>query len=97
MRLTEWMGRSFIVRTTAIAGLLALAGAMHAEASSLALRIGRFSPTYESPLWADNFETFTIQDSDFQGIIGGVELGVQLSEFVDLTFGVDTSSRTAFT
>ena len=97
MRLSGWLKRSFIMRTTAAAGLLALAGGMHAEASSLALRLGRFAPTYDSALWADNFDTFAIQDSDFQGIIGGVELGIQLNEFVDLTFGVDTSSRTAFT
>lgn len=88
--------KPFVMRLVAVAGLLSLIGAAQAEASSLALRLGRFSPTYDSELWADNFGTFTIEDADFRGIIGGIELGVELSEFVDLTFGVDASRRTVF-
>ena len=67
-----------------------------ADASSIALRLGRFSPRIESALWSDNLQDFAIERRDFDGFIGGAEFAVELSEFVDFTVGVEGSSRTVF-
>ena len=68
-----------------------------AEAHSVAFRLGRFSPRMESALWTDNIVTFTVDEGDFDGFIGGVEVAIELSDYLDLAFGVETSSSTAFT
>jgi opacity protein-like surface antigen len=65
-----------------------------ADAHSVAFRLGAFAPRIDSALWADNFETFTIERGDFDAVIGGVEVGVELSDHADLSFGVETSSKT---
>lgn len=67
-----------------------------ASAHSVAFRLGTFAPRFESDLWADNFETFTIESGDFDAVIGGVEVAIELSERVDLSFGVETTSKTVF-
>ena len=65
-----------------------------ADAHSVALRLGAFSPRVESDLWEENLATFAIERSDFDSVIGGVEVSIELSELVDLAFGVETSSST---
>ena len=67
-----------------------------ADAHSVALRLGAFAPRIESDLWEENLATFTIERSDFDALIGGIEVSIELSELVDLTFGVETSSSTVF-
>ncbi len=67
-----------------------------ADAHSVALRLGAFAPRIESDLWEENLATFTIERSDFDALIGGVEVSIELSELVDLAFGVETSSSTVF-
>ena len=66
------------------------------DAHSVALRLGAFAPLIESDLWEENLATFTIERSDFDALIGGIEVSIELSELVDLTFGVETSSSTVF-
>ena len=66
------------------------------DAHSVALRLGAFAPRIESDLWEENLATFTIERSDFDALIGGIEVSIELSELVDLTFGVETSSSTVF-
>ena len=67
-----------------------------ADAHSVALKLGAFAPRIDSDLWEENLATFTIERSDFDALIGGVEVSIELSEFVDLAFGVETSSSTVF-
>lgn len=67
-----------------------------ADAQSVALRLGTFAPRIESDLWEENLATFTIERSDFDALIAGVEFSIELSEVVDLAFGVETSSSTVF-
>ncbi len=67
-----------------------------ADAHSVALRLGAFAPRIESDLWEENLATFTIERSDFDALIGGIEVSIELSELVDLTFGVETSSSNVF-
>ena len=68
-----------------------------ASAHSVAFRLGRFAPRIDSSLWAENLETFTLDRGDFDALVGGVEVAFELNEYVDLAFGVESSSRTAFT
>ena len=68
-----------------------------ASAHSVAFRLGRFAPRIDSSLWAENLETFTLARGDFDALAGGVELAIELNEYLDLAFGVESSSRTAFT
>ena len=67
-----------------------------ADAHSVALKLGAFAPRIDSDLWEENLATFTIERSDFDALIGGVEVSIELSELVDLAFGVETSSSTVF-
>ncbi len=64
-----------------------------AEASSFAVRVGRYAPKGESALWIENVETFDVLVSDFNYPFGGVEFAFEISEFVDLAFGVDVYRR----
>lgn len=84
-------------RLAAATVLVSCAAAASAEAHSVALRLGRFSPRVESDLWEDNLATFTLARNDFDAFIGGVEGAIDVSDYVDLTFGVETTSATAFT
>ena len=68
-----------------------------AEAHSVAFRLGRFAPRIESSLWADNLETFTLERGDFDALIGGIEVTLELNEYVAIAFGVESSSHTALT
>jgi hypothetical protein len=70
-----------------------LLGAVSAQAGSIALRVGRFSPKGGSDLWVQNIQDFDVAVSDFNHIFGGVEFAIELSEFVDVTVGVDGYSR----
>lgn len=73
-----------------------LTGALEAQSVALKLKLGSFAPRIESDLWEENLETFSIERSDFDALIGGVEFSIALSEYVDLAFGVETSSSTVF-
>ena len=76
------------ILTTGIASL--------AQAHSAAFRLGLFAPRIESELWDENVATFAIERSDFDSVMGGAEVSVELSDVVDVTFGAETSSRTVF-
>ncbi len=67
--------------------------AVAAEADSFAFRVGRYSPKGTSDLWIDNVETLDVVVSDFNSPFGGVEFAFELSEFVDLAFGIDGYRR----
>ena len=86
-----------VYRLAAMLGLISFLPVPHAAAHSIAFRLGWFAPHVESSLWADNLETFTLELGDFDALIGGVEVALELNEYVDLAFGVESSSRTAFT
>jgi hypothetical protein len=73
-----------------------LTGALEAQSVALRLKLGVFAPRFESVLWEENLETFAIEPSDFDALIGGVEFSIELSDYVDLAFGVETSSSTVF-
>lgn len=66
------------------------------EAHSVAFRLGAFAPRIESDLWDDNLATFNIERKDFDTVIGGAEFSLELTELVDVAFGVETSSKTVF-
>jgi len=65
-----------------------------ADAHSVALKLGAFAPRLESDLWEENLATFTLERSDFDALIGGVEVSIEMSELFDLAFGVEVSSST---
>lgn len=67
--------------------------ALSAQAGSITIRVGQYSPYGESDLWVENTETFNVLVDDFDFIFGGAEFTVELNEFVDLAFGVDVYSR----
>ena len=73
-----------------------LTSIVDAQSVAVRLKLGAFAPRIESDLWEENLETFTIERSDFDSLIGGVEFSIELSEHVDLAFGVETSSSTVF-
>lgn len=60
---------------------------------ALVFKFGWFSPAGESQLWEDNLETFDFQLDDFNYVMGGVELGIELKELLDVTIGFDGYSR----
>lgn len=80
---TKWILLLFVFLFDAVA----------AEASSFAVRVGRYAPKGESALWIENVETFDVLVSDFNYPFGGVEFAFEISEFVDLAFGVDVYRR----
>jgi len=83
-----------------ILGLLAVGfffTGLAAEASSIAVRVGRFSLYGESALWQDNADTFDLLPRDFRALSGGVEFNLELNEFFDVAIGVDGYSRTVTT
>ncbi|MFQ5789964.1 MAG: outer membrane beta-barrel protein [Acidobacteriota bacterium] len=84
------MNRAMLATTT----FTLLVVAAPAKASSIAVRLGFFSPRGESQLWEDNVQTFDLAVSDFNSVFGGVEFALELNEFVDLAVGVDGYSRT---
>lgn len=65
-----------------------------AFASSVAVRLGFFSPRISSELWDENLDTFAVERSDFDAFIGGVELAVPVSRRVDVSVGVASATRT---
>ena len=60
-----------------------LLGSLSAEAASIAFRVGQFAPRGKSDLWFENEETFDLLVSDFNYPFGGVEVAIELNEFVD--------------
>ncbi len=66
---------------------------LSAQAGSISIRVGKYSPIGGSDLWVENTETFNFVVSDFNFIFGGAEFTVELNEFVDLAFGIDAYSR----
>lgn len=86
-----------ISRLAAMLCLISFLPAPLSAAHSVAFRLGRFAPRIESSLWADNLETFTLEHDDFDAWIAGVEVALELNEYLELAFGVESSSRTAFT
>jgi hypothetical protein len=80
--------------TIAWAVSIVLLTGLTTEAASIAVRIGKISLRGQSVLWEENLATFDVRMRDFDTAFGGVELGVELNEFVDLTIGVDGFSRT---
>ncbi len=67
--------------------------AMPIEAHSISLKLGRFAPRVTSELWSDNLEVFSIERQDFDAFAVGVEGAIDAGEFLDVTLGVETSSR----
>lgn len=72
---------------------LLLSSARPLRAASIAVRLGQWTPQGESRLWRENVETFTIETQDFESLIGGVEVAIELNEFVDVAFGIEGYSR----
>lgn len=60
---------------------------------ALVFRFGYFLPAGGGDLWARNTELFELEVADFNYFMGGVELGIELSPFVDFTLGIDGYSR----
>lgn len=67
--------------------------ALAAEAGSFTVRLGQYSPAGESDLWIENEQTFNVAVSDFDFVFGGVEIALELNEFVDWAIGVDGYRR----
>jgi hypothetical protein len=82
------------VALIALFGWLISANAMFAD--SIAFRLGGIAPRIESDLWEDNLVTFEIERADFDGLVAGVELAIELNEFVDVIAGVESTSHTVF-
>jgi len=68
----------------------AYAGAGH---GALLFRFGSFSPDGNSELWDLNRETFDFDVADFNYVMGGVELDLQLKSYLDVAIGFDGYSR----
>lgn len=60
---------------------------------ALVFKLSWFSTAGESQLWEDNLQTFDFQIDDFNHVMGGVELGIELKELLDVTIGFDGYSR----
>jgi hypothetical protein len=60
---------------------------------ALAFKLGSFFPGGESELWTVNTETFDFDVGDFNYLMGGVELDLELTNHLDIAIGFDGYSR----
>ena len=60
---------------------------------ALLFRLGAFSPTGDSELWDHNVQTFDFDVADFNYVMGGIELDLQLKSYLDVAIGFDGYSR----
>jgi hypothetical protein len=79
-----------------ILGLLALPAAT-ARAGSLDARVGAFFPRAESNLFDDDAELYTVENSDWRGISGGIEYSGRLVPNVEFGLHLDGYGRTVHT
>jgi hypothetical protein len=64
-----------------------------AFAGSLDLRAGGFFPAASSDRFSDDAALFTVANSDWKGVTGGLELNVRLARNVEMGFSVDGYGR----
>jgi hypothetical protein len=60
---------------------------------ALVFKLGSFFPGGESELWTVNTETFDFDVGDFNYLMGGVELDIELTNYLDVAIGFDGYSR----
>ena len=60
---------------------------------ALLFRLGAFSPDGNSELWDFNVDTFNFDVSTFNYVMGGVELDLELTTFLDVAIALDGYSR----
>ncbi len=75
--------------------LLCLLGSVPAMVAdgALAFKLGSFFPGGESGFWQRNLEAFDFEVRDFNAVMGGVELGIEISDYLDVAVGFDGYSR----
>lgn len=60
---------------------------------ALVFKLGSFFPGGSSEFWAVNTETFDFEVGDFNYVMGGVELDLALTSYLDIAIGFDGYSR----
>ena len=60
---------------------------------ALVFKLGSFFPGGQSEQWNLNVETFDFQVADFNYVMGGVELDLALTSYIDVALGLDGYSR----
>jgi hypothetical protein len=60
---------------------------------ALIFKLGSFFPEGGSDLWQSNVDTFDFNVSDFNYVMGGVELDLGLNSYLDVAVGFDGYSR----
>ena len=72
---------------------LSAPGAALSADGALVFKLGSFFPGGASELWAVNAETFDFDVGDFNYLMGGVELDLELTNYLDIAVGLDGYSR----
>jgi len=72
---------------------LSAPGPARATDGALVFRLGSFFPGGESQVWTLNTETFDFEVADFNYVMGGVELDLELTNYLDVAIGFDGYSR----
>jgi hypothetical protein len=87
-----------ILSAAAVVTVLALAApaeaASHGTDGAFNFRLGGFFPSGDSSFWEANEQAFTLDHSDFNGAIGGVEYVAAINNYVEFGVGVDFYSET---
>lgn len=60
---------------------------------ALVFKLGSYFPGGASELWAVNTETFNFDVADFRYLMGGIELDLELTNYLDVAVGLDAYSR----
>lgn len=80
---------------------VALSWTEPARAGSLDIRVGGFLPRADTgarnDLFRDDSELYTVQGSDWRGVLGGVQLNMKLARNLELGLAVDGYGRTVHT
>ncbi len=72
---------------------LSAPGPARAADGALVFKLGSFFPGGESQVWTLNTETFDFDVGDFNYWTGGVELDLELTNYLDVAIGFDGYSR----
>lgn len=90
--------RRFFAATTIAAGVFLTASAAAAPPpgrdGAFNFRLGGFFPTGSSDFWATNEAAFTLDHSDFNGLIGGVGYNATINNYLEFDANVDFYTST---
>src|SRR5213083_2342173 len=91
------MSRALAAMALTAASLVAgnaLAGPPPGSAGAFTFRIGGFFPSGDSAFWQTNEAAFTLDHSDFDGVIGGVGYTGSINNFFEVGVNLDFYSET---